>query len=111
MLERFHWRRLGGSVFRYEGIRTTSGLYEDWLNHVAPALSFFRAYILKHGLTLTYFTIDAGGTSFLDMSDPTQPLGTLPVAGATLPLATPTNAQSSETALRNFVDSLTAAVP
>src|SRR5277367_2928321 len=51
MLERFHWQRLGGSVFRYDGVEQADGsVLEDWLNHVAPALMFLRSYALQHGI-------------------------------------------------------------
>jgi hypothetical protein len=41
-LERFGWKRLGGSVFRYDGLRVARGrpLEEDWLNEVIPSLIF-----------------------------------------------------------------------
>lgn len=105
MLERFGWRRLGGSVFRYSGRMTkASGLQEDWLNDVAPSLMFFRSYIRRHKLTLTRFTIDAQGVSFMDRSDSDAPVGQPIVSGAKMKLLKPTNFQSSEKTIRQFVD-------
>ncbi|MCG6156905.1 hypothetical protein [Rubinisphaera margarita] len=107
MLERFHWRRFGGSVFHYDGVPdpATTELHEDWLNHVVPALMFFRSYIQKNNITLKFFTVDASGTAYVDHSDPALLFGQQAVDGAHLPLnANPTNVQSSEKALRAFVD-------
>jgi CRISPR-associated endonuclease Cas2 len=55
MLERFGWKRLGGSVFRYPA---ESGQEEDWMNRVIPALMFFRSYILKNNIEIKFFTLD-----------------------------------------------------
>jgi len=45
MLERFGWRRLGGSVFRYSGRhgKATGTTQQDWLNDVAPSIMLFRS--------------------------------------------------------------------
>lgn len=110
--ERFGWKRYGGSVLRYDGNSVSGAMpYEDWLNNVVPALMFFRSYVLKNRLTLTFFTIDAAGTTFLDHSDPSLPLGVLPTDGRSLSLVPPTNVQSAEQALRDFVDRSTDAAP
>jgi hypothetical protein len=112
MLERFGWRRLGGSVFRYEGFRDADGvLQEDWLNHVAPALMFFRSYLLAKNITLTRFTLDTSSVVHIDQSDPTLPLGFPPQTAASLNLQAPTNPQSAEQALRNFITASTNAIP
>jgi hypothetical protein len=113
MLERFNWRRLGGSVFRYTGRPLQDGsTYEDWLNDVVPAIMFLRSYVVQHGVTLRFLTIDASSVSFLDHTDPGFPLGHPPYDGAHLGLVAPTNAQSSEQGLRNFVDAaINAAAP
>src|SRR5271169_74987 len=73
-LERFGWTRLGGSVFRYEGRRRE----EDWLNDVIPSLMFLRSYILNHGISLRYLTLDAASVVRIDFSDPDLPLGNGP---------------------------------
>ena len=105
MLERFYWKRLGGSVFRYEGIPQDDGTcYEDWLNHVAPSLMFLRSYLLQHDITLRFFTVDASSTSFLDHSDPSALLGPNPQRGDDINLAEPTNSQSSVKTIKKFID-------
>jgi hypothetical protein len=105
MLERFYWKRLGGSVFRYEGIlQDDATRYEDWLNHVAPSLMFLRSYLLQHNITLRFFTVDAASTSFLDHSDPSALLGPNPQRGDCINLAEPTNSQSSVSTIKNFID-------
>ncbi len=106
MLERFHWRRLGGSVFRYDGIvnQTDGTQYEDWLNHVIPSLMFLRSFLISRNITLRFFTVDASSTSFLDHSDLGQLYGTAPQRGSDLLFATPTNSQSSENAIRACVE-------
>src|SRR6266849_1695750 len=66
MFERFGWKRLGGSVFRYEG----DGYEEDWLNEVIPALMIFRSYILAKDIDLRFFTLDTNSVTHIDFSDP-----------------------------------------
>ncbi len=105
MLERFHWKRLGGSVFRYDGIPQSDGtLYEDWLNHVAPSLMFLRSYLLRHNITLRFFTVDAASTSFLDHSDQSALLGSNPQRGDDINFAEPTNNQSSVSTIKSFIN-------
>jgi|SRR5579883_1573882 len=106
MLERFHWRRLGGSVFRYDGVTNEMDgtLYEDWLNHVVPAIMFLRSFLISRGITLRFFTLDASSTSFIDQSDPALLYGQEPQRGPDIDLANPTNLQSSEGTIRAFVD-------
>ena len=111
MLERFNWKRLGGSVFRYSGRDVNGILEEDWLNDVVPALMFFRSYILNNNIVLTRFTLDTNSIAFLDQSDPLAIFGNIPFTGPTLNLVPPTNHQSSEQAIRQFVDSSTASTP
>ncbi|MGH7294098.1 MAG: hypothetical protein ACRELB_04155 [Polyangiaceae bacterium] len=111
-LERFQWRHLGGSVFRYSGIDDgQGGTNEDWLNHVAPALMFFRSYMQKHAVGLTRFTLDAHSVTMLDHSDVDARYGHGVQDGQALNLAVPTNGQSSEAAIRGFVDGCSAAAP
>jgi hypothetical protein len=112
MLERFRWRRMGGSVFRYEGVPDAQGtLQEDWLNHVVPALMFFRSFVLAHNITLTRFTIEASSVAHIDQSDPGLLLGLPPQTGPNINLVAPTNIQSAEQALRDFVAAGIAAMP
>lgn len=110
MLERFHWKRLGGSVFRYDGLPDDGGkLQEDWLNHVIPSLMFLRSFIVKKKVELKFFTIDSASISFLDHSDPALKLGTAPQPGSKVALGTPTNKQSAEGTIRAFIDAAIAA--
>ena len=112
MLERFGFRRLGGSVFRYDGVPDAQGdRSEDWLKHVAPALTLFRSYVMRNSLSLTRFTVDAQSVAFLDHSDPAALYGDRLHSGATLPLIAPTNSQAGENSVRDFIDGCTAASP
>lgn len=105
MLERFGWKRLGGSVFRYDGVEQPDGTkQEDWLNHVVPALMFLRSYIRSKNLQLKFFTVDAASISFLDHSDPASLLGTAPQDGNQIALVQPTNTQSAIGTIQAFVD-------
>lgn len=106
MFERFGWRRLGGSVFRYSGQVINHILQEDWLNDVVPSVMFFRAYVMHHNIEVGSFTLDAMSVSRLEHG-----FGRPPKTGFDLVLKTPTNAQSSERAIRYFVDAITAASP
>jgi len=102
MFERFGWKRLGGSVFRYEG----DGYEEDWLNEVIPALMIFRSYILAKDIDLRFFTLDTNSVTHIDFSDPDTPLGIAPEKGDDVTLHEPTNNQSSEKRIRRGIDAL-----
>jgi hypothetical protein len=110
-LERCGWKRLGGSVFRYDGLRPSRRrpLEEDWLNEVIPSLMFFRSYILNHGLTLRFFTLDAASVARIDHSDPALLLGRSPLSGGASTFHQPTNPQSAIGTLRAFIDAAAAA--
>ena len=99
--ERFGWKRLGGSVFRYE-----PEYEEDWLNEGVPALMCFRSYVLARGITITAFTLDSHSVARIDTSDPDQTLGYKPEDGENIQLYPPTNNQSSEKRLRRAVQSV-----
>ena len=103
MFERFGWKRRGGSVLRYEQQKGE----EDWLNHVAPALMIFRAYVLAKGIQIKFFTLDANSVAYVDWSDSDNTLGNTPADGADLDLSQPTNNQSSEKRVRRAVDVVT----
>jgi len=110
MFERFHWRRLGGSVFRYDGVeQADDSPHEDWLNHIAPALMFLRSFLIARNIKLKVLTVDATSISFLDHSEPDILLGTAPQRGDEIVLAEPTNPQSSEATVRSFIDAAVAA--
>ena len=100
MFERFGWKRLGGSVFRYERLKSQ----EDWLNDVVPSLMFFRSYTLRHGIQVRFFTLDTNSVTRIDFSDPHRTLGRQPAKGDDLKLRKPTNNQSSERRRRRHVD-------
>jgi hypothetical protein len=100
MLERFGWRRLGGSTFRYPA----GNEEEDWLNDVIPSLMFFRSYLIRHQIFLRFFTLDTHSVIHLDHSDEENLVGDLPMVGEHLELRPPTNPQSSERLIRRFVD-------
>lgn len=108
MFERFGWRRLGGSVLRYEGRKIKGIVHEDWINDVVPALMFFRSYILKRQIPLGSFTLDTLSVSRV-VNNAQGQFGRRPRAGQKLSLKTPTNHQSSMKTIRKFVDSAMAA--
>jgi hypothetical protein len=110
MFERFGWRRLGGTVLRYQGRALADGtLEEDWLHDVIPSLIFFRSYVLNHQIEVRFFTLDSMSVAHLDFSDPGRTFGILPQRGAGLDLRQPTNTQSSERRIRDFVDAAVSA--
>jgi hypothetical protein len=106
MFERFGWRRLGGSVFCYEGMKLEDGnLYEEWLNHIVPALMFMRSYIVqRNNLDLSFFTVSATGSSYIDFDDSGDQYGVQPVNGDNIQLQELSNNQSSVQNIRSFVD-------
>ena len=100
-LERFGWKRLGGSTFRYPA---DPGADEDWLNHVIPSLMFLRSFLVGRGHQLKFFTIDAHGVSLIDQNDPFLIAGFPPVKSEYIRFSEPTNVQSALKALKEFVD-------
>lgn len=105
--ERFCWVRLGGSVFRYRGVpnaQNNENLEEDWLNHVIPAIMFFRSYLLCHQIRLIRFSLDAGSVTHIDHSDPDALFGNAPQRGNELNFAQPSNNQSALSTIQNFID-------
>lgn len=106
--ERFGWEHLGGSVFRYPRF-DQNGAIEDWLNHVIPAVMFFRSFVLHRGLTLSAFTLDCQSLSCFKAN--TANAGAGPSSGPGMPLMQPTNVQMAEQGLRDWIDGCTNAVP
>lgn len=102
MFERFGWKRMGGSVFRYETIVGEDG--EDWLNNVVPALMILRSYVLAKGITIRFFTLDTNSVARIDHTDPEMLMGYAPLSGDDTLLYTPTNVQSSETRIRRAMN-------
>jgi hypothetical protein len=104
MFERFGWKRLGGSVLRYQLIEGQDE--EDWLNDVVPALMLFRSYVLAKNITLRFFTLDASSVARIDRTEADAPLGDAPQDGDNIQLYQPTNPQSSERRLRRGINQL-----
>jgi hypothetical protein len=104
MFERFGWRRLGGSVLRYQLIEDQDE--EDWLNDVIPALMLFRSYVLAKNIKVNFFTLDTNSVTRIDHTDPDELLGYAPQDGANTHLYPPTNPQSSEKRIRRGIDQL-----
>jgi hypothetical protein len=107
MFERFGWKRLGGSVFRYPDSDQGNVDVEDWLNDIAPSLMFFRSYVLAKKIKVRFFTLDAMSVARVDFSVQSEPVGKRPVSGSRIKLRTPTNPQSSEATIRQFIDAAT----
>lgn len=105
MFERFGFQRLGGSVFRYPREDQTG--MEDWLNHVIPALMFFRSYALARGIQIKFLTIDAHSVALLDQSDPAAVAGHPPVSAGHVNWVDPTNPQCPDAHVRNWIDAVT----
>jgi hypothetical protein len=91
------------SVFRYGGRKIKGVIQEDWLNDVAPAVMFFRSYVIGKSVHVKFFTLDAMSVSRVDCSVAPH-FGRRPRRGSALSLKTPTNVQSSEKKLRDFAD-------
>lgn len=106
MLERFGWKRLGGSVFRYDGRNLDGGdtKVEDWLNDVAPSLMFFRSYVLYHSIEVRFLTLDTSSVTRVDFSDPSDPFGLQPLPSGSIDFSEPTNNQSSLARIKRFLD-------
>lgn len=98
--ERFGWEHIGGSTFRYPRFEHDVE-FEDWLNHVIPALHFFRSFVLAKGITIRAFTLDSQSSSCFKEGV----AGVGPANGANLPLIQPANVQMGEQNLRDWVQS------
>ena len=107
MLERFGWENLGGTSYRYPKLGTQDHPTEDWLNHVVPALMFFRAYVLHAQITVSRFTLDTHSSTGCN---PQAEYGTLPVTEGIL-LYTPTSPQFGEGQLRQWLQAVDDACP
>ncbi len=104
--ERFGWEHIGGSTFRYPRFEHDVE-FEDWLNHVAPALHFFRSFVLAKGITIRAFTLDTQSSSCFKEGV----AGVGPAVGAALPLVPPTNTQLGEQSVRDWVQAGIDSVP
>lgn len=57
---RLGWENIGGSCWRYPALDKGGEHHsEDWMNHVIPALMYFRSIVEHSGMNVTQFTIDA----------------------------------------------------
>ena len=98
-------------MLRYQGRALADGtIEEDWLNDVIPSLMFFRSYVINHQIEVRFFTLGSVSVAHLDFSDPALTLGILPQCGGGLGLRSPTNPQSSERRIRDFVDAAVSSV-
>jgi hypothetical protein len=60
--KRLGWESIGGSALRYPRF-TTTHVTEDWLNHVIPALMYFRSYVSQRDITVTRYSLDVQSSS------------------------------------------------
>jgi hypothetical protein len=108
MLERFGWQSVGGSSYRYPPIDKEPLFPEDWFNAVVPALMCFRAYVLKLGLTLSHFSLDAHSSTGYSQTSTQVP----PASGNSVVLTKDNvNQQFGEKNLRDWLDAVTNAIP
>lgn len=57
---RFGWDHIGGSAWRYPQLDAANKhASEDWMNHVIPALMYFRSIVAHSGIIVTKFSLDA----------------------------------------------------
>ncbi len=103
LFERLGWQNLGGSSYRYPKLGTTDQPVEDWFNHVVPALTLFRQYLIESKRPLSCFTLDIQSTTGCD---PDNDFGTPPVAGKAVKLYEPKNTSFGKKQLQEWIDSL-----
>lgn len=101
--ERLGWQNLGGSSYRYPRLGTQDQPVEDWFNHVIPALTLFRQYLIQSNRPLGCFTLDVQSTTGYD---PSTGFGAAPAMGQGIHLYQPTNSAFGERNLRNWIDTL-----
>lgn len=110
-LERFGWKRLGGSVFRYPSRQAKAETQDDWLNDVVPSLMFFRSYIKSQNIQLSRFTIDGQSCSFFEQDEDQFMLDLRLKEPAQMAEVAPSNPQSSLSAIQDFLVKCVAAAP
>lgn len=115
MFMAFHWRYIGGSVYRYDGtIPSTEAdndkaeKNEDWLNHVVPALMYFRSYLSAKKVKITRFSIDAHSVAMFDQKDPADSFGIPMQSGKEIELSKPIADKPAWEAARKFISDCTA---
>lgn len=84
---RLGWEHIGGSAWRYPAIGSAHDS-EDWLNHVIPALMYFRSLIEHSEMRVTKFTIDAHSEAGY-RGDVDPPVGQPIVNGVDIQMYTP----------------------
>lgn len=102
--ERLGWQNLGGSSYRYPKLGTQDQPVEDWFNHVIPALTLFRQYLIKSGRPLSSFTLDVQSTTGYD---PDTGFGAGPLNGEDIRLYQPNNPSFGERNLKDWIDEIT----
>lgn len=108
MFERFGWQNVGGSCYRYPALNAGQVWPEDWFNKVLPALMCFRAYVLKHNLTVPKFSLDANASTGFDAS---VPVGDAPKAVTQADLAQYANQQFGAQQLVDWLQAVTDSIP
>lgn len=103
LFERLGWQNLGGSSYRYPKLGTIDQPVEDWFNHVIPALTLFRQYLIESKRPLSCFTLDIQSTTG---HNPNTGFGTPPQTGKSVKLYKPTNTAFGEKKLQDWIDSL-----
>jgi hypothetical protein len=105
IFERFGWENVGGSCYRYPPLQPTPPA-EDWLNNVIPALMLFRAFILKQGITVERYSLDAQSSTGYSgsYSNPIQ-------AAGNIKLFTPKQPQFGLKHLKAWVDGTATSIP
>ena len=104
---RLGWEHIGGSSWRYPALGS-SHASEDWLNHVVPALMYFRSLVVHAGLKVTKLSLDAHSEAGY-RDTPSGPVGRPISAADTIDLYSPglasnTEAILSESRLKKFID-------
>lgn len=100
-------QNLGGSSYRYPKLGSDKPV-EDWLNHVIPALTLFRSYILTNKRQLNKFTLDVQSSTGLN---PDTGYDHPPYPPKNVELYTPTNNQFGEQKLRDWMQGITFPYP
>jgi hypothetical protein len=104
---RLGWEHIGGSAWRYPALNASPHPSEDWMNHVVPALMYFRSLVEHSGMRVTKFTIDAHSEAGYRSGGAT-PVGQAILPGANIPMYTTGIQQSqddklSEARLRKYL--------
>jgi hypothetical protein len=104
---RLGWDHIGGSSWRYPALGSVH-VSEDWLNHVVPALMYFRSLVVHAGLKVTKLSLDAHSEAGYRESS-IGPIGQAICTPETIALYSPglasnTEAILSESRLKKFIE-------